>query len=141
VPIEGIPDGHVEINKMGTDRTDTYGAAYDYCIDVLGGEVLKKDLQEFMQKKDLTWHECGDRRTIRLVPTEINQVFAHTGGIGIEKDFETLQSELKDIATDDEGVLHELSLQKIPRAGKTNGLSEAIEWEHEKNKTCKKELF
>ena len=47
------------------------------------GKVSKKDIEEYMKKKDLTWNEFGDRKTIQIIPTEINQVFSNTGGIGI----------------------------------------------------------
>ena len=141
IHIDRIPEGHIEVERMGTNRNDTYGAAYDYCIDVLGKEVSRTDLAEFMKKKDLTWHECGDRRTIRLVPSEINQIFAHTGGIGIEKDFEALQTELKDIVTNETENIEGISLQKIASYGETDGLSEAIEYRHAENKKRKRELF
>ena len=75
------------------------------------------------------------------VPTEINQVFAHTGGIGIEKDFETLQNELRDIALDDEGNVHKFSLKKESPVGDTENLENAIKDRHEKNIQRKKEMF
>lgn len=141
VTLDNIPEGHLTLECMGTDRADTYGKAYDYCIDVLGGKVTKKDLQEFMSENDLTWHECGDRKTIRLVPSEINQVFTHTGGIGIEKDFESLQAELLDLSGKNDGENRSMVLQRDVMEGETQGLEDAIEWRYEKNKERKSNLF
>lgn len=141
VRVDEIPEGHITVEQMGTNRTDSYGEAYDYCLDVLAGGVTKKDLQEFMSKKDLTWHECGDRKTIRLVPSEINQVFAHTGGIGIEKDFESLQEELRDSTRVNDQEMHPMVLEREEKVGKTHGLEDAIEWRYERNKERKADLL
>ena len=84
--------GHVDIDKMGINRNDTYGQATAMVADRLG--IDKKIVADYMSEKNLTWHECGDRKTIRAIPTEINSVFGHTGGIGIEQDFEALQAHI-----------------------------------------------
>ena len=55
------------------------------------------DIEDYMRKKDLTWHEVGDRHTIQAIPSEINQVFTHTGGIGIQKDVTALAEHINDI--------------------------------------------
>ena len=141
ISVQDVPDGHFNIEHMESDRKNTYNVANGHCIDVMGVDISQKDIEEYMKQKDLTWHECGNRQTIRMVPTEINQVFAHTGGIGIEKDFETLQNELRDIALDDEGNVHKFSLKKESPVGDTENLENAIKDRHEKNIQRKKEMF
>lgn len=142
VKVEEVPEGHMEVECMGTNRKDTYGAAYECFKEMLGNEVSKKDIEEYMKKKDLTWHECGDRKTIQIIPTEINQVFSHTGGIGIEKDFEAFSSSLNDVITSDiDEDIHSYKLEKIPMAGKTEGLDDAIKYRYKKNKEKKSEMF
>lgn len=90
-------EGHVYVDKMSTERNGsqgTYSYAEKEIADRLG--VDTGDIRDFMKENDLTWHECGDRYTIRMVPVEINQVFGHTGGIGIQKDAEALVQGIED---------------------------------------------
>jgi len=76
--------GHVEVSKITDDRRLTQSEASSIIADNLG--ISKSDLSDYMKANDLTWHECGDGKTVRSVPTEINSVYGHTGGIGIAKD-------------------------------------------------------
>lgn len=81
-------EGHVFVDQMKTERRGnqgTYSDAENEIACKLGIDI--SDIRDFMRANDLTWHECGDRHTIRMIPSEINQVFRHTGGIGIQKDF------------------------------------------------------
>lgn len=141
IEILDVPEGHVEVEHMDANRSDTYKAACDYFLEVLGDKVSKEDLDEYMKCKDLTWHECGDRKTIRMIPTEINQFFSHTGGIGIEKDFETFITEFGDVISDENEVKRGFVLDKTPMTRTTEGLEEAIKFRHKKYKQKKKELF
>ena len=38
--------------------------------------IHQQDVKSYMQSKNLTWHEGGDRKTVQAVPNEIEQVFA-----------------------------------------------------------------
>lgn len=92
-------EGHVYVDKMRTERNGSQGSYSDAekeIADRLG--VDTGDIRDFMKENDLTWHECGDLHTIRIVPTEINQVFGHTGGIGIQKDTEAFIQGIENLA-------------------------------------------
>ena len=88
-----------------------------------------------MKENNLTWHECGDRHTIRAVPSEINQVFGHTGGIGLQQDLQALSESTRRTVGD------RISLQREAISGKTEGLESAINSKHKQNREIKKELF
>lgn len=47
------------------------------------GEYVKK-VKQYMKDKGLTWHECGDLHSILPIPSAINKIFPHTGGISIK---------------------------------------------------------
>lgn len=76
--------GSVYVEGMDTNRDKTFATATDEIAKKLG--VSKEDVEDYMRENNLTWHECGDLHTIRAIPSDINQVFGHTGGIGIKKD-------------------------------------------------------
>ncbi|MEM5601428.1 HNH endonuclease [Bacillus cereus] len=46
------------------------------------GGITAKDIEKYLVKNKLTWHELNDGVTIQLVPTEINAKFGHLGGVG-----------------------------------------------------------
>ena len=43
-----------------------------------------EELKKYMEKNDLTIHECGYGHRVIMIPTIINEVFKHLGGTGIE---------------------------------------------------------
>ena len=43
-----------------------------------------EELKKYMEKNDLTIHECGYGPRVIMIPTIINEVFKHLGGTGIE---------------------------------------------------------
>ena len=86
--------GHVEVSKITDDRRLTQSEASSIVSDTLG--ISKSDLSEYMKSNNLTWHECGDGKTVRCVPTEINSVYGHTGGIGLSKDTKAVASVFKE---------------------------------------------
>lgn len=38
------------------------------------------DVRNYRLENNLTWHECNDMKTCRLVPTDIHKAFIHLGG-------------------------------------------------------------
>lgn len=77
---------HVEVDQMPEQRDGTkgsYAIAEQLACRATGMSV--PELREYMRRHNLTWHECGDGKTIRAIPTLINTVFKHTGGISIAK--------------------------------------------------------
>ncbi|MCI6060290.1 MAG: HNH endonuclease [Dorea sp.] len=96
-PFEDKMIGHVELDEFSDCRTGkegTYSCATRAAADALGW--TPKDVDEYMEKNGLTWHECGDRMTVRAVPAEINAAFKHTGGISIEKSLRAMEEEIQD---------------------------------------------
>ncbi|WP_373212785.1 HNH endonuclease [Ruminococcus sp. 5_1_39BFAA] len=113
--------GHVEIDDFSDRRTGengTYDVATRTAAQTLGCE--SKEIEKYMRENGLTWHECGDRRTIRAIPTEINAIFKHTGGIGIEKSVDavgkTLYSKYGDFNVDRDGLKGTFSLAEMEKA-------------------------
>ncbi|QTE70075.1 HNH endonuclease [Clostridiales bacterium FE2011] len=83
---------HVELDSFSDKRdgsNGTYTKAASAAAQRLSketGEVWSTQrVQKYMQDHNLTWHECGDRKTVRAIPTEINAAFKHTGGISVKK--------------------------------------------------------
>lgn len=125
--------GNVYLEHMDTERNSTFEKANQEIATRLG--ISKTDVAEYMKEKNLTWHECGDRHTIRAVPSEINQVFGHTGGIGLQQDLQALSESTRRTVGD------RISLQREAISGKTEGLESAINSKHKQNREIKKELF
>ena len=49
------------------------------------GTIDGMSVSVWRSKNGFTWHEVEDLRTMILVPTEINGMFGHTGGVGLIK--------------------------------------------------------
>ena len=135
----GTHEGHVYLEHMDTQRggDGTFKQANEMIADSLG--VSTRDVQDYMKARNLTWHEVGDRHTVRAVPSEINQVFGHTGGIGIQKDIEALSSNVQ------EAVDHSpISLQRtsdVVHLSNSGDMEKSIEQAHELNQSTKKNMF
>lgn len=87
-PFEDILLQHVEVDQMPEQRDGTkgsYAIAEQLACRATGMSASK--IREYMRRHNLTWHECGDGKTIRAIPTLINTVFKHTGGISIAKSY------------------------------------------------------
>ena len=125
--------GHVHVDRMGIDRNDTYSQAVGQIRDALG--VPERDIYDYMKSRNLTWHECGDRKTIRAIPTEINQVFTHTGGIGVEKDVRALQEHIREV-TDG----RKLDLQRTNPEGTSTNATQAIKGLRARLKSIKRRI-
>lgn len=129
-------EGHVELEDMGTSRSGaegTFSRANEIVAEAMGVEA--KDIADYMDSRGLTWHECGDRHTVRAVPSEINQAFGHTGGIGLQQDIEALAYNVGETV---EG--NDMALVRESPTGTTEGLHDAIENAHSCNRERKQEL-
>ena len=131
---EGTSEGHVQLEHMDTKRNGgTFSQASDIIAERLG--ISREDVEDYMKSNNLTWHECGDRHTVRAIPSEINQAFGHTGGIGLQQDVEALAESINRVTGD------HITLEKGFLNGKIENLGEAIQGMHERNREVKKELF
>ena len=132
--LEGTSEGHVQLEHMDTKRNGgTFSQASDIIAERLG--ISREDVDDYMKSNNLTWHECGDRHTVRAIPSEINQAFGHTGGIGLQQDVEALAESINRVTGDN------ITLEKGFLNGKIENLEEAVQGMHEKNREIKKELF
>ena len=89
--------GHVELNNFSEKRLGN-GGTYDLSTKAAASNLNcdETDIKTYMDERELTWHERGDRKTVQAVPEEINAAFKHTGGIGIEKSFSAISKSLDD---------------------------------------------
>ena len=129
-------EGHVELEDMGTSRSGaegTFSRANEIVAEAMGVEA--KDIADYMDSRGLTWHECGDRHTVRAVPSEINQAFGHTGGIGLQQDIKALAYNVGETV---EG--NDMALGRESPTGTTGGLHDAIKNAHSGNRERKQEL-
>lgn len=94
---DGIPDfspfseSTVEIDNM-TDRRlgkdGNFDQADQKCAEQWNNEGrdgkvdwTKEDVQQWREDNGYSWHECNDRKTCQLIPTEVNDYFGHLGGV------------------------------------------------------------
>ena len=120
---------------MPTDREGgTYKAAETAIADQLGISISQ--LRAYMTENNLTWHECGDRHTVRAIPSEINQVYKHTGGIAVQRDLEAMVTGMN---LQGNGI----QLNKTDHGGvvELEAFSKTIEQKHKDNREIKKQLF
>lgn len=75
----------VKISDMSSNRSQNFSSAGE---KLLGTEWAKEnrietlaDLNRYKAENGLTWHECSDGVTMQLVPTKINAMFGHSGGV------------------------------------------------------------
>lgn len=78
IQIEGMRGGLTK-SELGKARNYNYGQAYKQLSRETNMSV--KELESIKKDFNLTWHECNDRKTMQLVPTEINGFFKHIGGV------------------------------------------------------------
>ena len=58
-------------------------AAKEWNKQKRGGESdwKARDIENWRKENHYTWHECSDQKTCQLVPTDIHNVFTHSGGV------------------------------------------------------------
>ena len=81
-------------SESRTGKDGTYSLASSKAAENLG--VTSKEIDSMMEDRNLTWHECSDRKTVIPIPTDINAAFKHSGGISIEKGMNDLGDYLSD---------------------------------------------
>lgn len=80
--------GLIELESFADDRkgaNGTYAMATETAARRL--RCNKSEIEQYMIANSLSWHECGDRHTVMAIPSVINEVFQHSGGISIERSF------------------------------------------------------
>lgn len=95
---DGTPDfsryseATVEIDNMSENRQGKDGnfeQADQKCAEQWSKESRDgktdwtgRDIANWRRENGYSWHECNDRKTCQLIPTEINDYFGHFGGVG-----------------------------------------------------------
>ena len=61
------------------------GGSYDLATKIAAKKLgwSESQVKEYMEKRDLCWHECGISKKVLPVPVELNGIIPHTGGISI----------------------------------------------------------
>lgn len=89
----GIPEfspiaiAEIDNPSMTVLRDDNYKKADSLLaadwtkIQKYGRDWTPRDISNWRRENNYTWHECSDRHTMQLVPTEINSKFGHLGGV------------------------------------------------------------
>lgn len=91
IPFEDPILGHVELDDFSPYRKNnggTYELAKSKLSEKTGMSIT--EIEQYMDAKKLTFHEEPNMKTVRIIPTEINYAFAHTGGIGIQKSIDAM---------------------------------------------------
>lgn len=80
--------GAIHLSSIPRSRQGT-GGSYDRASKAAMQKLnlSSASLAKYMNEHRLTWHECGDGRTIIAIPTEINSAFPHTGAIGLKQSY------------------------------------------------------
>jgi hypothetical protein len=98
---DAIPDfskcseAEVQIDNMSENRISKDGKEGNFeqadskCAESWNAEArdgktdwTARDVAEWRRDNNYCWHECNDRKTCQLVPTEVNAYFGHLGGVG-----------------------------------------------------------
>lgn len=86
----------VPVDNMPTNRNKSYRLAEQYCAEKFG--LTRKQVRQYMEENNLTWHETPDRKSIMPIPTEINAAYTHTGGISKQQSFEKLARSINEVS-------------------------------------------
>lgn len=91
----GEVDCQVEVGYMNTERVGNAVVPGNYAqADVelskkvsaeTGQSVTPEQIKKYRESNALTWHEVGDKKTMQLVPTKINEACPHSGGVSAKK--------------------------------------------------------
>lgn len=101
--IEGIPfndgepdfseiaEAEVQVDEIGEDRDENFANADEALAEQWtkdqkdGHDWTPEDVRNYRKENHLTWHECGDRKTMQLVPAEVHSNVPHSGGVSAAK--------------------------------------------------------
>ncbi|MGO1093696.1 HNH endonuclease [Priestia megaterium] len=87
----GMPDfspfskGEIKLGNMTNDRKLNFSTADEELAKKWSTPEQKwtaEDIADWREDNRYTWHELNDLETIQLVPSKINSVFKHFGGVG-----------------------------------------------------------
>ncbi|WP_234448071.1 HNH endonuclease [Virgibacillus salexigens] len=87
----GMPDfspfskGEIKLANMTNDRKSNFSTADEELAKKWSTPEQKwtaEDIADWREDNKYTWHELNDLETIQLVPSKINSVFKHLGGVG-----------------------------------------------------------
>ncbi|WP_342566708.1 T7SS effector LXG polymorphic toxin [Psychrobacillus sp. FSL K6-4046] len=87
----GMPDfssfskGEIKLENMTNDRKSNFSIADEELAKKWSTPDQKwttEDIADWREDNKYTWHELNDLETIQLVPSKINSVFKHLGGVG-----------------------------------------------------------
>lgn len=91
----GVVDCEVEVGYMNTERVGNAEVPGNYAqADAelskkvsaeTGQSVTPEQIKKYRENNALTWHEVGDKKTMQLVPTKINEACPHSGGVSAKK--------------------------------------------------------
>ena len=133
--------GHVELLSFPSSRNSgmgTYEMAYIEAAKSLSEKTNEiwtpYRVKKYMEKNGLTWHECADMKTVRAIPTEINDAFPHTGGISVKKGVDAIETGFKNRFGED----YSFSLQKDGINGEIKNLNEALNANKKVNREMKR---
>lgn len=110
-PFEDELIGSVQLEDLPTQRGErdgSYAIASQLAAEKLG--ITADEVTEYMRENGLTWHECGDCKTMRAIPVEVNAAFPHTGGISIQRSVRAVAEGISD-------AYGEISLNKSEMTG------------------------
>lgn len=94
---DGEPDfsevsvADVQIDEIGEERDENFAKADEVLAEKWtaeqkdGHDWSASDVRDYRKDEHLTWHECGDRTTLQLVPAEVHSNIPHSGGVSAAK--------------------------------------------------------
>lgn len=84
--------GAVEVAPFSPDRDANFRVANGRKARELGCESAA--IKTEMRERGLTWHECGNRKTLLAVPTYVHAAFPHGGGIAVQNSISAISANL-----------------------------------------------
>lgn len=112
---------HVELTDFSINRDGKDGTFHqaEQMVSLREGMTIN-EVRDYMKNNNLTWHECGDCKTVRAVPTVINSAFKHTGGISIERSkvaiAQTISGKYGDINLHHEGIQGKVKNEEVEKS-------------------------
>lgn len=87
----GVAEAEVQVDEIGPDRDENFAKADETLAEQWtkeqkdGHDWTAEDVRNYRKENHLTWHECGDRTTMQLVPAEVHSNVPHSGGVSAAK--------------------------------------------------------
>ena len=113
--------GKLENSSISTERLGENGTlheAYQQIADELG--CTSEQVQDYIEYNNLVIHE-KNKDEFELIPSDVHNVFRHTGSIGIKKDLEALRDSIYEKCDSDS-----LVLERRDDSYQANGVNGAI---------------